>query len=176
MAVSIAFGLIFGTFFILFFFPAVILVHNDMRRAWSAVYYRQEPENQLEDLDGNANPPAVAAVEEGVIMREFKAVAKGFPNLLRLIATFYLFFGLFYLIYKGVAMMRGAFELDEVAMTSFIIGLILTLFGAVIIAVFPIKIFEKIIRRIWGNEPLIDAREVEPVILNKKHQADRELN
>lgn len=37
MAVSIAFGLLFGTVFILLFFPAVILVHNDFRRGWTAV-------------------------------------------------------------------------------------------------------------------------------------------
>ncbi|NOQ74029.1 MAG: AcrB/AcrD/AcrF family protein [Crocinitomix sp.] len=176
MAVSIAFGLIFGTFFILFFFPAVILVHNDMRRAWSAIYYRQEPVNQLQDLEENASVQTVNPKDEGLISREFNAVGKGFPNLLRLLATFYLFFGLFYFIYKGIAMMRGAFELPEVAITSFIIGLMLTIIGAVVIAFFPIKIFEKIIRRIWGNEPLIDAREVEPVLLNKKHQEARELN
>lgn len=37
MAVSIAFGLLFGTVFILFFFPTIILVHNDMRRVWNFV-------------------------------------------------------------------------------------------------------------------------------------------
>ena len=37
MAVAIAFGLLFGTVFILFFFPTIILVHNDMRRAWDYV-------------------------------------------------------------------------------------------------------------------------------------------
>jgi hypothetical protein len=72
--------------------------------------------------------------------------------------------------------MRAAFALPETDITTFIIGLILTIIGSIIIAVFPIKIFEKIIRRIWKNEPLIDAREVEPILLNKKHQEERELN
>ncbi len=176
MAVAIAFGLIFGTIFILFFFPAVILLHNDMRRAWSAVYYRQELVNPLNDMEEDNTEPAIQKEEDGVIMRELNAVVKGFPNLLRLIGTFYLFFGLFYLIYKGVALMRAAYETAIVDTPIFIIGFILTLIGAVIIAVFPIKIFEKIIRLIWKKEPLIDAREVEPVILNKKHQEERELN
>lgn len=37
MAVAIAFGILFGTIFILFFFPAVILVANDVMRAFNAV-------------------------------------------------------------------------------------------------------------------------------------------
>ncbi len=176
MAVAIAFGLIFGTIFILFFFPAVILLHNDMRRAWSAVYYRQEIVNPLTDMEEENNEPTIQQEADGVIMRELNAVVKGFPNLLRLIGTFYLFFGLFYLIYKGVALMRAAYETVTVDISTFIIGFVLTLIGAVIIAVFPIKIFEKIIRIIWKKEPLIDAREVEPVLLNKKHQEERELN
>lgn len=176
MAVAIAFGLIFGTIFILFFFPAVILLHNDMRRAWSSVYYRQEQINALEDLDGNSSVPIVIKEEGNFLKREIKAVFKGLPNLLRLLATLYLFAGLFYLIYKGVGLMRGAFEPAEMEMSTFIIGLILALIGAVIIAVFPITIVEKVIRLIWKDEPLIDARSVEPVLLNKKHQEERELN
>lgn len=176
MAVAIAFGLIFGTIFILFFFPAVILLHNDMRRAWSAVYYRQEIVNPLTDMEEENNEPTIQQEADGVIMRELNAVVKGFPNLLRLIGTFYLFFGLFYLIYKGVALMRAAYAVVTIDISTFIIGFVLTLIGAVIIAAFPIKIFEKIIRIIWKKEPLIDAREVEPVLLNKKHQEERELN
>src|SRR5690606_34075669 len=42
MAVSIAFGLLFGTVFILFFFPTIILVHNDMRRVWNYVLNDKE--------------------------------------------------------------------------------------------------------------------------------------
>jgi hypothetical protein len=37
MATSIAFGILFGTIFILLFFPTIILVHNDLRRAWNHV-------------------------------------------------------------------------------------------------------------------------------------------
>jgi hypothetical protein len=37
MAVSIAFGILFGTFFILMFFPSVILVANGYRRVWYQV-------------------------------------------------------------------------------------------------------------------------------------------
>ena len=37
MATSIAFGLIFGTFFILVFFPTIILLNADMRKAWNHV-------------------------------------------------------------------------------------------------------------------------------------------
>jgi len=54
MAVSIAFGLLFGTVFILFFFPAVILVHNDMRRAWNYVL------NDKEILEGKGGKEEVA--------------------------------------------------------------------------------------------------------------------
>jgi multidrug efflux pump subunit AcrB len=37
MATSIAFGILFGTVFILLFFPTIILVHNDFRRVWNHV-------------------------------------------------------------------------------------------------------------------------------------------
>jgi multidrug efflux pump subunit AcrB len=54
MAVSIAFGLLFGTVFILFFFPAVILVHNDMRRAWNYVL------NDKEILEGKGGKEEIS--------------------------------------------------------------------------------------------------------------------
>ncbi|MGV6862381.1 MAG: efflux RND transporter permease subunit [Putridiphycobacter sp.] len=42
MAISIAFGVLFGTFFILVFFPTIILVANGYRRVWNHVLNEDE--------------------------------------------------------------------------------------------------------------------------------------
>ncbi|MEZ4922103.1 MAG: efflux RND transporter permease subunit [Crocinitomicaceae bacterium] len=125
MAVSIAFGLLFGTVFILFFFPCIILVHNDMRRVWNYVL-------NDETLYGDQN------ISAG------KKIFITFTRVLLIVVT--------QLIY--------------------ILGFIL----------FPIFVFipnlgfNRIIQAIWGNKGIGEGRDVEPVLINLKHEKERELN
>lgn len=132
MAVSIAFGLLFGTVFILFFFPAIILVHNDMRRAWNYVL------NDIK-LDVRNNE-----------LGEPKSFAEFMNELGRITVR--------------VLML---------ILTQFIYLLFLLLFPITVL--FPNLVFNKILLKIWGNRDIPEGREIEPAILNKKHQAEREL-
>ncbi|UKN03092.1 efflux RND transporter permease subunit [Paracrocinitomix mangrovi] len=125
MAVSIAFGLIFGTFFILFFFPTVIMVHNDMRRVWNFV---------LNDKEVFKN--------DQTRLEEASGVAKSIPRILLLVATQFLY--------------------------------LIALFLMPILVFFPKMVFNHIIKLIWGNKNIGPGRELEPVLLNKKHQAEKE--
>ncbi len=127
MAVAIAFGLIFGTIFILFFFPSVILVHNDMRRVWNFVL-NNEPINYLLN---NKKEASTNYLEIGI-------------RILKLVLT-----QILYLI-------------------SF------TLFP--IFVFFPKTVFNRILRLLWAKYNIPEGREIEPVILNKKHQQERELS
>jgi predicted RND superfamily exporter protein len=43
MAVSVAYGVLFGTLFILFFFPLLVLFFNDMKRAVWYMWYGKKP-------------------------------------------------------------------------------------------------------------------------------------
>lgn len=159
MAVAIAFGLIFGTIFILFFFPAVILVHNDMRRAWNRVVY-----------------PQPDSPDSGYLENEFKAIGKGVPRLLRLIATIYFYIISVVVLFWAVGKMHTGFtDPQGFNATAFIIGLILFIVVTLVVAIFPLKIFERILRFFWGNEHFVNGTAVEPVIINKKHQEEREL-
>ena len=160
MAVAIAFGLIFGTVFILFFFPAIILVHNDMRRAWDRIWH-PGPEQQK---------------ELGWWTNEWRMIGRGIPKMLRLSLTIW-----FYVISVGITMIgvnlfMSYFYGSDTSTVAALIGLILFVGGVLLIAVFPIKGFEKILRFIWKKETFNDGRKVEPVLLNEKHQQEREIS
>jgi multidrug efflux pump subunit AcrB len=47
MAIALAYGILFGTLFILLFFPALILVLNDIKRAWKWVWTGKKPEKRV---------------------------------------------------------------------------------------------------------------------------------
>jgi len=109
MAVAIAFGLIFGTIFILFFFPAIILVHNDMRRAWDRVMH-----------------PAPDSPEKGMLRNEMSAVGKGVPRMFRLMATIYFYIILIVVFFVSINSMHSGLNGEEgLEITKFIIGLLL---------------------------------------------------
>lgn len=127
MAVSIAFGLLFGTVFILFFFPAVILVHNDMRRAFNYVL------NEQEVFEG-----------EGEIGENVKGLGKSVSRVFLIVAT----------------------------QVVYVLGFILF----PIFVFFPNKIFNKVLTLLWGNRGIEEGRGVEPSIINREHQKERELS
>lgn len=124
MAVSIAFGLLFGTVFILFFFPTIILVHNDMRRAWNYVLNDEQ-------------------LFEGDNVSVGKKVRLTLTRVLMLVATQLLY----------------------------VLGFILF----PIFVFFPNMIFNRILVALWGNRGIGDGRDVEPAIMNVKHQQEREI-
>ena len=128
MAVAIAFGLIFGTVFILFFFPAIILVHNDMRRVWNYVL------NDQPVFEGDIND----------IGKQSTMLGKALGRMLLVFVTHLIYF-IFFLIFP-------------------------------IFVFFPNAIFNKVLQSIWGNRGIPEGRDVEPVLLNKKHEEERELN
>lgn len=162
MAVAIAFGLIFGTIFILFFFPAIVLVQNDLRRAWHAIHNRAE----LSNKDYH--------VKTGLV-RELKAVSFGFPNFLRFLASFYLYIIAFVMLIIGVMILTSSLTSNEELNTTAIIVSLFLLFGSIaLLVVFPKKWFDGILKRIWRNETIVDPKIVEPVLMNKKHQEERE--
>lgn len=160
MAVAIAFGLIFGTFFILFFFPAIILVHNDMRRAWNRVFY----------------PLGTNETNEFDMQYEVKQTIKGSGKMLKMVATVYTYILPVVILFVGVNFIANAYTTGTLNFTNLGIGIVLMSIGILIIAVFPLQIFERILRFIWKNETFIDGREIEPAILTKKHQKERELS
>jgi multidrug efflux pump subunit AcrB len=160
MAISIAFGLLFGTVFILFFFPAIILVHNDMRRAWHGVF------NAGEGKD-----------ENGQEVGEVKKIGKAFPKLVKLIFTIYLFIIPVLLIFKGFSLIMSADILgDDGSVGALLMGLILLIAGSLVVIIFPKKIFEKVLKWIWRKDEFVDGVELEPSVLNLKHQKERELS
>jgi multidrug efflux pump subunit AcrB len=121
MAVSIAFGLLFATVFILFFFPTIILVHNDMRRAWNYVLNDEGDENN-DKVNNNL------------------------------------------IVFSRILLLVG---------TQFVYLLGFVLFP--IFVFFPNAIFNKVLKRMWGNRNIGEGREVESSIINKKHQEERVL-
>ena len=151
MAVSIAFGLLFGTIFILFFFPAIILVSNDLRRAWKVAFSAGEEEN----LDGSQNT-------------EVKKLRLALPVILKLVASTYIY------IIPIVMMVLGMNLLFESGMIK-MLGVILLGGGVALIGFLPLKVFENILFAVWKKEKPVPARDIEPVLLNKKHQEKREL-
>ena len=176
MAVSIAFGLIFGTIFILFFFPAIILVHNDMRRGWNAVFnpITVDQIGKLEkELDGDLIETNL--VNNGEITSESKKYALGFKAMFRMMLTIYLYILSIYLVFKGVGLFASGMKLEEPDYTSILIGLVLAVLGILVVVVFPLKLFNGGIQRIWKNIHFEEGREVEPSIINQKHQEKREL-
>ncbi len=156
MAVSIAFGLIFGTVFILFFFPAVILVHNDMRRAWNFIFYPNGKENEPDAFD---------------LEYEAKQTGQGILKMLKMVVTIFLYILPVLLLFTGynIATLENG--------SSFIVisGWLLVIAAVMVIAVFPVKIFERLLRMIWSSEEFVEGRTIEPVILNKKHEEERKL-
>jgi multidrug efflux pump subunit AcrB len=124
MAVSIAFGLLFGTVFILFFFPTIILVHNDMRRAWNYVL----------------NDDALFESEE---ISGLKKAGITLTRVLMLVVTQLLY------------------------VLSFVIFPIFIFF--------PNMVFNRVIVALWGNRNIAGGREVEPSLINLKHQKEREI-
>ncbi len=130
MAVSIAFGLIFGTIFILFFFPAVILVHNDMRRVWNYVL------NDIEFIkDPNYPNEDAQNLSKGI---------KLLGRILLIVATQFLYL-FFFIVFP-------------------------------IFVFFPKNVFNAVLKSMWGSRGIQEGRSIEPVLLNKKHQEERELN
>lgn len=160
MAVSIAFGLIFGTVFILFFFPAIILVHNDMRRAWNRIWH----------------PVPEQKEEKGVIGNELMMIGKGAPKMMRMVVTIWFYVLSVVLTMVGINTFMNQISSEEPSMTALFIGLILFIGGVLLIAVFPLKAFEKVLRFIWRKEVFPNGRTVEPALLNLEHQKERQIS
>lgn len=160
MAVAIAFGLIFGTVFILFFFPAIILVHNDMRRVWNRIWH----------------PVPDRKEEVGMLNNEVMMVGKGIPKMFRLVLTIWFYILSVYITMKGINTFMDQMYSDTSSTIAILISLILFIGGVLLIAVFPIKAFEGVLRFIWRKEAFVDGRTVEPALLNKAHQEEREIS
>lgn len=159
MAVSIAFGLIFGTIFILFFFPMIILVHNDMRRAWHLIM----------------NPKTKAIKDSGFDF-EKEATGKGIKLLTRFTGTIYWYILVIGLIFGGVIVLKNGLMADETVVSQVIIGMIVALVGILIVVVFPMSLFNKGIQKLWRNQELPLGRDVEVALVNEKHEKEREIH
>ena len=159
MAVSIAFGLIFGTIFILFFFPMIILVHNDMRRAWHLIM----------------NPKTKAIKDSGFDF-EKEATGKGIKLLTRFTGTIYWYILVIGLIFGGVIVLKNGLMADETVVSQVIIGMIVALVGILIVVVFPMSLFNKGIQKLWRNQELPLGRDIEVALVNEKHEKEREIH
>jgi multidrug efflux pump subunit AcrB len=159
MAVSIAFGLIFGTIFVLFFFPMIILVHNDMRRAWHLIM----------------NPKTNAIKDSGFDF-EKEATGKGIKLLTRFTGTIYWYILVIGLIFGGVIVLKNGLMADETIVSQVMIGTILALLGILIVVIFPMSLFNKGIQKLWRNQELPLGRDVEVALVNEKHEKEREIH
>jgi predicted RND superfamily exporter protein len=159
MAVSIAFGLIFGTIFILFFFPMIILVHNDMRRAWHLIM----------------NPKTKAIKDSGFDF-EKEATGKGIKLLTRFTGTIYWYILVIGLIFGGVIVLKNGLMADETIVSQVMIGTILALLGILIVVVFPMSLFNKGIQKLWRNQELPVGSDVEVALVNEKDEKEREIH
>jgi predicted RND superfamily exporter protein len=159
MAVSIAFGLIFGTIFVLFFFPMIILVHNDMRRAWHLIM----------------NPKTNAIKDSGFDF-EKEATGKGIKLLTRFTGTIYWYILVIGLIFGGVIVLKNGLMADETIVSQVMIGTILALLGILIVVVFPMSLFNKGIQKLWRNQELPLGRDVEVALVNEKDEKEREIH
>ncbi|MEO9532634.1 MAG: efflux RND transporter permease subunit [Crocinitomicaceae bacterium] len=205
MAVSIAFGLLFGTVFILFFFPAIILVHNDMRRVFHRMLNNDEYEAEQKSTGDLAKFLQImgyvlyyligaAAVLGGLALAGFaivKAWSSGFIVLGLILAGLGVF--IFLLKHKEKVIMmktqltiamfivpvvlvaKGLGMMDQEVISSLVIGGAMIAAAGLFVAFLPLGLFEKLIRLIWETEQLPDARNVEPILINKKHQEKRDL-
>jgi hypothetical protein len=206
MAVSIAFGLLFGTVFILFFFPAVILVHNDMRR----VFHRMLNDNEYEIETKEKGDLAKLLHVLGHIFYYVVGAVAALGGLALIIFTFvngwskgFILLGIvlsglgtaiFLLKNREKAIMmktqltiamfvipvvlvtKGLEMLDADVLSSLFIGGGMIVAAAFFVAFLPLGLFEKLIKLIWQTEELPEARGVEPILINKKHQAKRDLS
>lgn len=159
MAVSIAFGLIFGTIFILFFFPMIILVHNDMRRAWHLI----------------TNPKTNALKDSG-FNYEKEATGKGIKLLTRFTGTFYWYILMIGLFFIGPMIIFISLSSEIKVYNITFIGIVITLIGIVIVVVFPMSVFNKVIQKLWRNQELPVGRDVEVALVNEKHEKEREIH
>ena len=159
MAASISFGILFGTIFILLFFPTIIIFSSDFRRAWNHLFNGRiktsENENieQLDELDKIEIQPSF-----------FKFYA---GNLLRISLNLYLFLMPFILV-------KFYFFAKE-STPLIIVFWILFLATVTLYFILPLKGFNKIISRIWRNEKVADAIHIEPALLNKKDEDERTI-
>jgi hypothetical protein len=114
-------------------------------------------------------------VTNGESTSESKKYALGFKAMFRMMLTIYLYILSIYLVFKGVSLFASGMKLVEKDYTSILIGLALAVLGILVVVVFPLKFFNGGIQRIWKNIHFEEGREVEPSIINKKHQEKREL-
>ena len=114
-------------------------------------------------------------VNNGEITSESKKYALGFKAMFRMMLTIYLYILSIYLVFKGVGLFASGMKLEEPDYTSILIGLVLAVLGILVVVVFPLKLFNGGIQRIWKNIHFEEGREVEPSIINQKHQEKREL-
>lgn len=199
MAVSIAFGLLFGTVFILFFFPSIILVHNDMRRAFSKVFNYEKYERA--DYVKSNNVKAIEIIGHiiyfligaltvigAIMMILFDPTDSPITKILAVVLIG-MAAGVFFLkMREKVILMKIQLSLllflipviliqmglNNLFGEAQFIGALMIIIGGLIIGFLPLKIFERLIQLIWKNEKLANPIDVEPVIINKAQQEKRE--
>lgn len=199
MAVSIAFGLLFGTVFILFFFPAIILVHNDLRRAFAKVFNYEKYERP--DYVKSNNVKAVEiighivyfliggltvigavmmilfdptnAMSTKVIAAILIAIAAGifFLKMREKVILMKLQLSFLMFVIPVIMIQSG---LNQLFGGGAVLGWILIILGGLIVGFLPIKLFERGIQLIWKNEKVAKPEEIEPSIMNRTHQQKRE--
>ncbi|MCH2233260.1 MAG: efflux RND transporter permease subunit [Crocinitomicaceae bacterium] len=197
MAVSIAFGILFGTFFILVFFPTIILLHADMRRAAKYISISKDSELLSDEKGAQGwigyiiyylvagiaflSGVAIIAFEAlggasliiGIILSSI-ALSTYFLKRTEIAKLFKLQLSSYLYLFSVLITVKGM-DLLLAEDGPHYIGLVPLTIGILVIAVLPKKLFNRIISWLWRNDTLPKGREVEPAILNEKERNERDV-
>jgi multidrug efflux pump subunit AcrB len=155
MAASISFGILFGTIFILLFFPTIIMASVDFRRAWNHIFNgrEQEPEENGDELTEIKNQGSAFGFYARVM--------------LKLTVSLYL-----YII--PVATLIMYMTKGDSTVKNIIFWILAAACLAVYI-IFPVKFFNKILVSLWKKEQVKPGVLIEPAIVNHKKEEERTI-
>jgi len=169
MAVSISYGILFGTIFILLFFPTIILVSSDFRRTINHLLNGNKEEQHISIAESKTeNTDELDALTK----TQAKEISQTGANVhlragIKTVLTLWLFIAPFLLI---------KFYFLSVD-SDWLLTLFWILLTAVIVVYFviPEMTIERILKRIWRDEKVKSGREIEPALLNQKHEDERTI-
>ncbi|MBK7130678.1 MAG: efflux RND transporter permease subunit [Crocinitomicaceae bacterium] len=161
MAAMISFGLVFGTLFILLFFPCIILASSDFRRGWNFAFNGSTVttpvvEVQIDELDNLSIEKSQRKNKSNMLFR----------TVLLNISTYLYFIPIIAFI---------TFPKPDSGVVSQIVFYIFTAATLVLFVIFPDKLFNRIIQKIWSSRNIQAAEKIEPALLNKEEEDKRSI-
>lgn len=162
MAASISFGILFGTIFILLFFPTIIMASVDFRRAFN--HFLNAWQERKKSGVFASDELIEGGTEKGTRRNPF---AFYFAVAAKLNLSLYVYilpiFTLIFFMNKGDSTVAN------------IIFWILASVSLAVYIIFPVKLFSRFLKFIWKSEKVESGLSIEPAIINRKEEDERTI-